>query len=410
VACFERALAALARLPESRDTLRQGLDLRLNLHGPLSLLLEFERIFNNLCAAETLAQNLGEQQSLVQVYCAMTNYLRMTGEPDRALALAERALTLVAPLEDVGLQARAYQQLGQVYHTVGDYRRAMDILARTVAILQGAPLYEDFGGTNPVSVGSLHWLNRCRAEVGAFAEGLAEADAALRLAEAANRPSSLVEACQWVSILHLYKRDVHRAIPGLERVLDLCRTWDMPLYVPTAASALGYAYTLCGRHTEGMLLLEQGVEQTVAEGIKVNVALWVTRVGEASLLAGRLEDAHAHAVQALELAGAYKERGHEAWAVRLIGEIATHREPPEVESAAAHYLQALALAEELDMRPLQAHCHLGLGTLYLKTDRSEPARVELTTAIALYRALEMTFWLPQAQEALARAEVQPYPE
>jgi hypothetical protein len=54
------------------------------------------------------------------------------------------------------------------------------------------------------------------------------------------------------------------------------------------------------------------------------------------------------------------------------------------------------------MRPLQAHCHRGLGTLYAKTGRQEQARAALATAIELYRAMEMTFWLPQAEAALAQ--------
>jgi hypothetical protein len=56
------------------------------------------------------------------------------------------------------------------------------------------------------------------------------------------------------------------------------------------------------------------------------------------------------------------------------------------------------------MRPLQAHCHWGLGTLFLKTAQREPARAALSVAIALYRAMDMTFWLPQAEAALAQAE------
>ena len=52
-----------------------------------------------------------------------------------------------------------------------------------------------------------------------------------------------------------------------------------------------------------------------------------------------------------------------------------------VEQAEAHYRQALALAEELGMRPLQAHCHRGLGTLYAKIGRREQARAELSAAI-----------------------------
>jgi tetratricopeptide (TPR) repeat protein len=70
--------------------------------------------------------------------------------------------------------------------------------------------------------------------------------------------------------------------------------------------------------------------------------------------------------------------------------------------AEAHYQQALALAEELGMRPLVAHCHYGLGRLYGQTGQREQARAELSAAIALYRAMEMTFWLPQVEVVLAQ--------
>ena len=101
-----------------------------------------------------------------------------------------------------------------------------------------------------------------------------------------------------------------------------------------------------------------------------------------------------------------QERGNEAYALRLLVEIAAHREPPEIEQAEAYYQQALALAEELGLRPLQAHCHLGLGTLYAKTGQREPARTELSTAIERYRTMEMTFWLLQTEAALAQVERQ----
>src|SRR4030095_12299790 len=108
--------------------------------------------------------------------------------------------------------------------------------------------------------------------------------------------------------------------------------------------------------------------------------------------------------RALDLFRAHKERGHEAWALRLLGEVAAHQDPPEVEPAKNHYRQGLALAEELGMRPLQAHCHLGLGTLYARTGQREQAHTALSTAIAMYRAMDMTFWLPQAEGVLAQVE------
>jgi tetratricopeptide (TPR) repeat protein len=103
----------------------------------------------------------------------------------------------------------------------------------------------------------------------------------------------------------------------------------------------------------------------------------------------------------LALAREHQERGHQAYALRLLGEIVARREPPEIEPAEAHYNQALA--EALGMRPLLAHCHLGLGTLYTKMGRLEQARTELSAAIELCRAMAMKFWLPRAEGALAQA-------
>jgi sugar phosphate isomerase/epimerase len=91
----------------------------------------------------------------------------------------------------------------------------------------------------------------------------------------------------------------------------------------------------------------------------------------------------------------------EVCALWLLGEIAMHRDPQDVASAATYSQQALALVEDLGMRPLVTHCHLGLGRLYAQTGRGKQARIALTTAIALYRAMDMTFWLPQADTALA---------
>jgi hypothetical protein len=89
-----------------------------------------------------------------------------------------------------------------------------------------------------------------------------------------------------------------------------------------------------------------------------------------------------------------------------LGVVYAHADPPDIAPAEAHYQQALALAEELGMRPLAAHCHLGLGRLYGQTGRGEQARPELSTAIALFRAMEMTFWLPQTEAVLAQVEGQ----
>src|SRR5262249_32601838 len=146
------------------------------------------------------------------------------------------------------------------------------------------------------------------------------------------------------------------------------------------------------------------LEQTIASGRATFQALCSLSLGEAHVLEGCLEEAHALAEEALTIARAHQERGHRAWALRLPGEIAVRRDPPEREQAETYYFQSLALAEELGMRPPQAHCYLGLGTLYTATGQQEQARTALSTAIEMYRGMDMTFWLPQTEAALAQVE------
>jgi tetratricopeptide (TPR) repeat protein len=307
---------------------------------------------------------------------------------------------MAATLGHVGLQARTHLSLGYAYYDAGDYARAVESLGRNVAILQGELRYERFGGNGSVAAISQAYLSYCYAELGAFTEGLTMAEEGRRTAETVDHPFSLIQACYGVSVVYQRQGDVQRAIPMLERAMGLCQDWHILLFLPLQAAALGVAYTLERRVTEGLALAEQGVEQAVASGRPSFLATVVTCLSEAYLLAGRLEEAHQRAVQALDLARQYKQRGNQARALWLLGESMARQASPEVEPAAGHYRQALALAEELGMRPLQAHCHCGLGTLYARQGQQDQASTALSTAIELYRAMEMRFWLPQAEATL----------
>jgi tetratricopeptide (TPR) repeat protein len=130
--------------------------------------------------------------------------------------------------------------------------------------------------------------------------------------------------------------------------------------------------------------------------------IWFAWLSDVCRLAGRGDEAWQHAHQALDLARQQKDRGGEAHALYQLGIVQAHANPPDVAAGEAHYRQALALASELGMRPLQAHCHRSLGTLYATTGQREQARGELNTAIKLYRAMDMTLWLPQTEAARAQ--------
>jgi len=189
----------------------------------------------------------------------------------------------------------------------------------------------------------------------------------------------------------------------LEQGLALCRASDNRNFLRGIVAGLGYASALQGRLTEGHALLEEAISESIRTGIwqRPGHIVWLSEVCR---LMGRGEEACQHACQALNLARQSKECGTEALALHQLGVVYAYVTPPDAEQAEAYYQQALTLAEELGMRPLQAHCHLGLGTLYVTTARRQQARAELTAAIALYRDMAMTFWLPQAEAALAQVE------
>jgi tetratricopeptide (TPR) repeat protein len=167
-------------------------------------------------------------------------------------------------------------------------------------------------------------------------------------------------------------------------------------------SAIGQTTHLAARMAQlaAPALVEHGVKQAVARGRPSFLASSIACLSEAYLLAGRLDEAHQHTEQALDLACQYQQRGSQAWALWLLSESTARQASPEVESAAGYYHQALSLAEELGVRPLQAHCHHGLGMLYASAGQQEQARTALSTAIVLYRSMDMRFWLPQAEATL----------
>jgi tetratricopeptide (TPR) repeat protein len=252
-----------------------------------------------------------------------------------------------------------------------------------------------------VRIESQAWLARTLSVLGVFAEGRRHGEEALRRATLTGRGNTPIIAHHCLGNVYLVQGDLEHAIRVFEQGLALCRASGNRNALRTIVAGLGYASALQGRLAEGRALVEEGISENIRTGARQRPLL-VAWLSEVCRLAGRGEEAWQHAHQALDLARQFKDRGDEAYALHQLGVVYAHANPPDVAQAEAHYQQALALAEELGMRPLVAHCHLSQGTLYAATGQRERARTELATAIALYRAMDMTFWLPQAEAALAQ--------
>jgi len=367
----------------------------------LHALGDLEGILEHLREAERLATALDDQRRLGQVFAFMTQYFRMTGDPDRAIESGEKALDIARWQPNSTLWIVATTFLGSAHAAVGNYRKAAEILSHTVASMPEQMIHHNWSVNGLLPVFTRAALGYFLAELGEFEAGLRHAEEALRAARAADKPYSLIFACGGVGTLHLFKGDLDRAVDVLEHGLALCRSSNLPVALPVLASSLGPAYALQGRSTEAIRLLEQAVDQARSMKRAGGHALLLLHLGDAYRLGGRITDASVIAQHALDLARTHKERGHEAYALRLLADIAAPGPGGPRGDAESLYCQALALAEELAMRPLAAQCHLGLGRLHARMGRPTLAAASLGTARAGFASLGMSYWLAEAEAGLA---------
>ncbi|HSF03975.1 MAG TPA: hypothetical protein VLA62_13265, partial [Solirubrobacterales bacterium] len=379
------ALEAIERLPKTRETMEVAFDASMELRAALFQLGEADQLRGCLNRAEALAGALGDPRRIALVSGSVGNHCWWTGQPDRALVHAEQGFGLLAKLEDDYAVGNAFG-IGQACHALGEYRRAIEYMAPIADSLSGGKLrWRPPGVGGFTSVFSRTWLSWSLSECGDIAAATHHSEEAVRIAELLENPSGLVQAYGERGRLALFLGEVDRAILALEHALRVSQLANVPLWRPWATAALGAAYAEARRTAEGIALLDEAVRAAEATRFMFGQSRRVAWLAEAHRLAGRIDEAAALARRAVDLAVTHRERGHEAWAWHTLA---------RAEAAADHYRRALTLAEELEMRPLVAHCHLGLGRL-------QGAPAHLATAAELFRETGLPHWVAQAEAPAA---------
>jgi class 3 adenylate cyclase/tetratricopeptide (TPR) repeat protein len=384
---FRRALDALTRLPRGRETTERGIDLRLDLYNALLPLDEVRSVLGDLREAETLAVALGDRRRLGLARLCISHILILIDDTRASVQVARDVVAIAEDLGDEITAARAYLWLGCGSYALGQHRSAAELVRRGFA-----PMLESSERVNRPS----GYLAMFLAELGEFDEAERAAQMTIQSPlNAPERPWNFGNASWQIAWFWCLKGDLDQAAPLAERAVAIHRQWGFRRTLGTSASLLGHIFALSGRVGEAVDLLEQGVRE--ADTFE---ATWLRCprlqfLGEAYLLAGRVEQAKRTADHALSLARERRERGFEAWILRLEAEIsgASGRS----DEADAVYRAALAGATELEMRPLIAHCHLGLGRLYQRTGTREQAQEHVATAATMYREMDMRFWLEKSE-------------
>jgi tetratricopeptide (TPR) repeat protein len=398
--CFEQALEAIAHLPESPGRRAEACDLQFHLGHVLYLSGEFERALEHYRAAEVLSRELGDDRRLAQVLAGIAYLSGSQGNLGTAVEAGEQALVHARAAGDAALEVWASLSLGRACFALGQYRRAIERTRWAASTLKELPREPGAGPGGFLRSDALAWLALCLARVGEYAEGVARAEEGVRLAEAADSPQERVWAYYCLGRLYLGQGDLGRAMPLLERARAVCQGGDFPVYFPRVLASLGSAYARRGQMDQALPLLEQAVAGAQSIRLRYGHSMVLTNLGETYLWAGRFDDAERLAAQAVQMSRELGARGDEAWALHLVAQIAARREPPDFDRALEAYGEALAVAEELEMRPLEAQCRLAIGTVYQRQGRVEDARAEIGRAAEQLRALDMASWLERAEALL----------
>ena len=397
---YEQALQMLQQLPPNTETKTQAIDLHLALRTALIPLDDSDSILTHMHAAAELAEQLGDvdRQGSIAVY--WTRDLGLMGHYEEALTWGQRALAWSRGDAASRLTTQLY--LSYMHHSMGAYQDALSMLHEAFASLGDLPPQARLGAALP-AVALRYGLIQVLTELGQFDDGRRYGQEALQLAESAGHLFSQYQTYSILASLVLSQRDLDAAISLLQRCLELCEEADLPYGVAYGVCRLGLAYALAGRPAEAQPYLERAEQLIVSRRANSRYSVYLIRLSEAYVATDRLATALPLAQKALCITQERQERGFEGHVQRLLGEIAGHGDAPDVTLAMTHYQQALHRAKELGMRPLQAHCHRGLGMLYAKTGQAEQARAALTQAIERYGDMAMTVCQSQTEAALAKA-------
>jgi tetratricopeptide (TPR) repeat protein len=336
------------------------------------------------------AERLGDAARVIHTEVGMANTLWFLGLHQRALPMLEHALSGAEHLRAPQLAAVAGIDLGQVCRSLGHYRRAIVVLDRVKTLLVGDLGQERLGRNVFPFVTTRAGLALALVEVGELDRAIQLTAEAASFAESIGHPASLVNAWSVMGHPLLALGRYEDAIPVLERGIAVARQPGLAAYLPMVIARLGCAYAGMARLDEALSLAADAAQQAVKN--PSNASLVWAMAADVYVQARGSDQARAAAQRALELARQYAERGNQARALRLEAEASCLDPLADRDAIARTYLDASTLASELGMRPLIAHCHLGLGTLYQRAGERKQAREHFTAATTMFRDMGMHFW------------------
>jgi len=388
-AWFEQALSALSHVAPDRAALEQAVDIRIERSPLIAALGDYGVAQAHVGELAELAQQLGDELRCGFVCRFQQNIANHAGRLDDALAWGTRALEVAGRLGDRPLRIAATTMLEQTQFMRGEYQLVVDLAhANLAALTRDDEQFDHF----PRSVDNRGWLVRSLAEMGRFGEAARPATAAREIAERLQHPYAIAWACYAASSLHNWMGRWDVALVEAEHARDVLLGADYASSLADVTALSAWIHARLARSQDAVTRARDAESLLDVSRAQARIAgnswswFWLSRT---FLLLGQVEDAERALARVLEPPAAAAE----AHAAYLRGEIAAHPLRSQHRRSEECYGQARMLAGKLAMRPLAAHCHIGLTRLFTRTDRPDEAMTHLRIATTMCRDLDMEPWL-----------------
>jgi tetratricopeptide (TPR) repeat protein len=358
---YEAALEALRHLPETPETARAGVDVRLALRVPLWRGGEPERLFALFKEAEALAQRHGFVEALDTINTFLLQYHWSKGEQETALAYGRACLERAESRDDLGLRVTALFYMAHAYLAQGRYADGLDVARDVIARLEGPRARERFGLSGLPYSGACEQAAECLLELGDIPGALAMLDRGQRVADAANHLYSQTVLAQMRGHTLAVSGRAAEGIPILEATVATCRERRFIGQHINALRHLGAAYVLVGRPEDAITAVRESIGLQERAGVRVVRSSQHATLVAAYLALGDLERADAELGRAAALAEELGEQGCGAWIKLVEAELAAARGDRRAAEAALD--EAQETAEALGMMTLLERCRTRLRAL-----------------------------------------------
>lgn len=393
VETFDRSLACLDHLPDTRRNNERRIDLHLDLIQAYFPLGEHDDVMRHLDLGSELALGLSDERRLGHLESYRSLHLWSIGKVVNAITTARGALELARRRRDLNLEILVSSRLGAALIDRGDFVSACALLRSAIELIPQEDNHRRFGLLNVASVSNRAALARSLAETGQFREAIIVGDEAVQIADEVGHPFSQIYANLWMGNTLIKSADFERAIPPLERCMQLTDRSGLNLLRPRSASSLGFALYSMGQREKGLELLHYAVEEAEHQSIQWNLAQQYAWLAEALLHEGELDDALKNASRALELSLQSGEKASEANVLWLLGEVHRHRDVAPAPLAHRYLTKAWDVANAHQMRPLQGHCHRSLAEYFITLRAPSKARGELEKARSVFKNCDLPKFL-----------------